>query len=233
MNQRKPNNFRWYSLGLVMLLLTGCFIISTGTTFARYRAESSVDQMYSVRPPEQICLGTVELVPVETEAPEGSDENTETTEPDTMKEAFVPSDAVSWSKKNGISQLEFAVANGNAEDNYSARTQEFHLRLIGTLGIWSGTETAVVQLMVPSEEDPETLQPITATVQQIPKDTPLHITFGDGWIYTFQDEQGEEIRWTLKGGSLQYVGVTITVDNSGVVDPSLLQLQIVGRAVNE
>lgn len=251
MNHRKQNNSLWYRIELTMLLIATFFIISTVATFARYRSEIQKDIAYSVRVPDQICLGTIEMVPEDvlqedpeelpsdaTDQPGSTEEITSATEgielaeetlPVSLKETFVPSDGINWEVQNGVARLEFAVANGNAEDNFSERDQMFAVRLIGSLGVFNGTEIAKVQLVRSLSENPEDTELLEATVTQINKETPLYTAFGEGWIFTFLDEQGEELLWRLNGGSFNFTEVTITIENARMTDPSLLQLQVVAN----
>lgn len=247
MNHRKQNLFMWYMMGLTMLLLAVFFILSSVTAFARYRSEVQKDIQYSVRVPDQICLGTIEMLPEdavqetnpEEESQDGTGGETEATdstegsdpadETHPLKETFVPSDGISWEMENGVARLKFAVANGNAQDSYSERNQVFVVRLLGSLGVFNGTEIAKVQLVRSSSENPEESELLEATVTQINKETPLYTAFGEGWIFTFLDEQGEELLWRLNGGAFHFTEVTITIENSGMVDPSLLQLQVVAN----
>lgn len=241
MNHRKQNLFMWYMMGLTMLLIAVFFVIASGTAFARYRSEIQKDIQYSVRVPDQICLGTIEMLPdaavEETEesqdGTDGEANSAEGSNPDEetlpLKETFVPSDSICWEMENGMARLEFAVANGNAQDRFSVRNQTFVVRLIGSLGVFNGTDIAKVQLVRSSSENPEESELLEATVTQINKETPLYTAFGEGWIFTFLDEQGEELLWRLNGGSFHFTKVTITIENAGMTDPSLLQLQVVAN----
>lgn len=223
MNRRKPNITLWYSLGLAVLLCVAFLVVATGTTLARYRAEREAEITFEVREPEQICLGTVRTV-TEEEATEDLKAGTE---------VFDASTAPVWENVENVPQITFAVANGTSATDYSQRDQKLQLRLIGTLGFWTGEGTANMYLLLPAEDGTDTVNKIQATVTPIPEGTVLHQTNGDGWIYTFQDVNKEELSWTLSGGELSYISLTVTMEGAVLSDPSLLQLQMVADVIRE
>lgn len=233
MNQRKPNRKTWYSLGLTVLLCIALLAIATGATLARYRAEREKEVDYRVRVPEQIHLGTVSVVVEETE-PEGEADATETTgetEAPVTTEVFTPSSYLVWETKAGVTQLTFAVANGASASDYSARDQRVRLRMIGTLGIWTGSQTPTLHLILPPEEDSDQERIITATVTPFTKGSALHLAYGDGWMYTFLDEEGEELYWDLPGGKLAYVTHTIVIEGEVPENLNLLQPQVIAEVI--
>lgn len=222
MNQRKPNNSLWYSLGLAVLLMAGCLVAFTGSSLARYRAEREKTIQFTVRVPDQVYLGTMQTV---------TDEDTDASGEGTL--TFVSSAGASWETVNGVAQMEFAVANGASEEEFAAMDQQIRIRLMGSLGLWTGTETAKVKLLLPAptEEDPENCEEIAADVTRISKESPLYKVFGDGWVFTFPDEKGEERVWTLEGGEFSYISMKIIVEDVALTEASLLQLQVTGETV--
>lgn len=223
MNQRKPNNSLWYSLGLAVLLCVAFLVVSTGTTLARYRAEREKEIKFQVGVPEQICLGVVRTI-TEEEATDDLLEGTVIFDPEAKPE---------WGNLESTPQLTFAAANGVSETEYSQGDQRIRLRLIGTLGLWTGTETAAIYLHLPAEDGSNKVTKVQATVTQIVKDTALYHTHGDGWIYTFRDANGEELSWILPGGKLSYISMTITMEGSAPSSPSLLKPQIIAETIGE
>lgn len=233
MNQRKQNRSVWYLMGIALLLAAACVVVSTGTTLARYRAEREEELTFVVDGMEPVYLGTL-------------------TYPDDIT-TFKASEETQWATVNGISQLDFAIANGATEYSCAAESQRVTLRLTGGLGLWNGTEPAAVTLCVPAEPEPEQteetqsaettaateettekepeLQAIKATATLIDETSPLYHTFGEGWVFTFQDPEGEELSWTLDGGKFSCIPMKITVDNTAITGESLLQLQVMGEPI--
>lgn len=111
--------------------------------------------------------------------------------------------APAWNTTGEIPQLNLTIANGTSDTACSPRDQAVSLRLVGSLGL----ETAPMYLTLPGEETK-----ITATITPITEGTALYHTHGAGWIYTFLDEEGEELSWTLPGGKLSLVSMTVTMD---------------------
>lgn len=212
MNRQKQNRTLWLVSALLPILLLGCLIASAGSALARYRAESKEIIEFEVRPPDQVVLG--QMVTAE----DGS-------------VSFDPKAQGVWETVEGKQQLEFTIANGTSKDDCSRENQRIRLRLIGSLGIWDGTEEFSVTLQLPPEEDAEDSEKpktVKATVTRILEDSPMYTTFGDGWVFTFLDEDEKELSWLLEGGTLNTVTMTLILDGLSGNEASLLQLQISG-----
>lgn len=212
MNQRKKNISRWALPMLLLLLVVGCLVVSTGGALARYRAERKEIIEFQVRPPDQVALGKM------VKAEDGT-------------ESFDATAQGTWETVDGTQQLEFTIANGTGADAFSQENQRIRLRLIGTLGIWDGTGDFTVTLQLPPEDDAEeSAEPkkIQATVTRIQPESPMYATFGDGWVFSFFDEEGEELSWLLEGGALNTVTMTLILEGAAENEASLLQLQISG-----
>lgn len=223
MNQRKTNNTLWYSLGLAVLLCIAFLVSTTGTALARYRSEQKVPLTFQVRVPARICLGTMETRVVA--------EETEETEAMT-EEIFVPNVKPEWLEvEEDMHQLRLVVANGTSDADFSEKGQRVRLRLFGSLGVWSGSETAKITVRTGTE--PEILE-LEGTVTYIDEQSPLYATYGYGWVYTFQiPETEEEYVWILPGGSFRYVDLTVVMDGNAVSDSALLQPQIISELITE
>ena len=223
MNRRKMNISLW-SLGLVVLLTMAALVGATGTSLARYRAETAASLQFSAQIPTQIRLG--QLV----------------TDSESGETKFVPDVGGTWTQTDGQSRLCFAVSNMIDAEKSAAEDQQVSLRLVASAGIWDGTSIATVNLMIPrtddSAQEPEdsgngdsaqeqepSYDIFPATAVRITVDSPLYNTFGDGWVFTFQDAEGEECSWLLEGGSLSVLAMTLVLEGPTVTDPSLLQLQ--------
>lgn len=220
MNQRKTNNVLWYSLVLALLLCIGFLVISTGTTLARYRDEQHKEISFTVREPEQICLGTVRTVTAEEAATGDLTEDTQIFDPETTP---------TWESGSELHTLELAVANGRSQSDYSKRDQKVRLRLIT---MWMGDRIPDVKLRLPDPENPENVVEIKATVTEIAQGTGLYETNGPGWIYRFEQDDGE-VSWTLEGGKLSFVSITVVMNNISLDNPSLLQPQIIADVIRE
>lgn len=206
MNQRKPNRIIWYSLALILVLCMGFAVMSTGTAFARYRSELRKNVTFEVREPEQISLGTLEDKAFTTKAPAWKTVESET---------------------QTIMQMDLAVANGTSDTDFSQQNQMVCLRLLGSPGLWNGESAAVITLI---QEDGTTTQ---AKATPITEGTALYHSFGAGWIFTFQDTEGEELSWTLPGGEFTFVSMTVTIENAVMTADSLLQTHVVGKVIGE
>lgn len=214
MNQQKPNRKIWRLLGLTMLLSLALLISATGTAFARYRAEREQTVKFEVRIPDQVFLGTV---------------RTDTKDDGQLEEVFEPVSQLVWKTENGVTQLEFAVANGTDWINCSVRDQKVRLRMIGTLGIWMGSGTPKLSMVLPPEKEGEEEFVVEATVVPLVEGTALYHTYGEGWIYTFLDEKGEELFWELPGEQLSYEVLTVTINGDVPGDLSLLQPYVIAE----
>lgn len=222
MNHRKLNISRWYALGLAALLLAGCMVLAVGTSLARYRYETQKKLLFEPRAPIAVMVTKL----------------TETAALDTET-------AVGWEKQeDGKLLLNFAVTNvvsiEDGEMTCQEQDLEFRVRLVGSLKAWTEdqaedvTEEVVLTdgtLLQTTTGSPETAQEkeFVAEVMRIPENTSLYHSFGDGWVFRFLDDEGQELTWELEGGVLSCVELDITIDASAVSDTSLLQLQIIAE----
>lgn len=194
---KRPNNMAKYLPVLVALLCVGALAISAGTAFARYRTDREVDVKFQVREPETVFLGTVQ---------EG---------------VFTPADILHWTVSDGVAGLEFAVANGAAENSYASRDQAVQLSMIGTLGILNEGNIPTLTVTYLNAEGVETTS--TATAEPIVEGTALYHTYGAGWVYSFYGEDQQELTWQLPGGQLSYVQLTVKTESELSGNLSLLQ----------
>jgi len=220
MNQWKPNTSLWYSLGLGVLLCIAVLVVSTGTAYARYRTERTETVTFAVREPEQICLGTIHTVSRE-EATEDLPAGTE---------VFTPTQQLQWETVEGVTQLNLAIANGISDTDFSRGDQKVRLQLLGTLGLWTGAETVKISLAYPPEaEETETLQ---AMVTPIVEGSVLYHTHGPGWIYSFQNTEGE-LSWTLPGGEFSYINLTVIMEGATLQEAATLQPRVTAEVIGE
>lgn len=212
MKIRKPHISRWYALGLAALLLTGCLLASAGVAWARYRSEEEKPFYFLVSEPASIYLGKM------VSTGEG------------LPAAFDTTAEIGWETGDGQQMLNFAVSNGASASSFENRDQTFSIRLVSSLGVSDGGEAPTIKLSFTGEGG--TAVEITATATRISAGTPLYTTFGDGWVYDFQ-ENGQELSWTLKGGTLSCVDMTVAIASDSAIDTSLVQLQIAATVVKD
>lgn len=228
MNRWKLNISSQRVLGLAAVLVIFCLVLSTGTTWARYRTDVSKIIEFEVRKPMSVYLGQVEYSEAAAEGEEAEGK-------------FVQTDAGSWEwNEDGCLRLKFAIANGISEKKFETRDQQVCIRVIGSLGAQSEEQPIILKLTVPKEEEPEesevteeleTTRQIEATATPIAVGSAMHATFGEGWVFSFVEEEGEELACELKGGELSWVEVVLTMEGGTLADTSLLQLQITPRYI--
>lgn len=192
-------------LGLAVLAVLAGLIAAFGISFARYRADYSQALGFQSQRPGQIHLGTLATA----DEPQGW--------------SFQPQTQGTWQTRDDEHYLELVVANGISHQDYTHETQNFTLQLVGSLGIWDGTDVADLTLRVyqPEPLDHE-YQDFQATASRIQKGTPLYRTYGDGWVFSFLEE-GEQVTWTLDGSAFSTVKMTLILDGGQLTHPSLLQ----------
>ena len=255
MNQRKPNIVRWYSLGLAVLLAVGCLVSATGIALARYQVQFEETIEITPRPLTYFYLGNV----VETKVKESEDVEEVTVQTfvpatnnswQTVNGISTTSFAVSNSqtadkfpKEDQYMQLRMVGSLGLWADGTP-------MTVTLTLPAEAMPEDSTVELLaeetqVPTEtdgEDPESAaqaeaeeQTAAATVTirakaiSIKEGSPLYNTLGEGWVFVFTDEQGEELVWTLEGGKQSFIPFTIQAAVMNITDTSIIQLQIIGE----
>lgn len=212
MKQQNPNKTARYLLVLTVLLCVGLLIVSTGVTFARFRAEREKRVLFQVREPEQILLGTVK------------------------DEKFTKNDQLIWKTKDGVTTLQFAIANGSSNTDYSQRDQKVYLRMIGAIGIGTGENVPQLTVTFIPQRGDGTEKTIQAKVSPIAEGTALYHTYGQGWLYTFLEttvEGQEELSWKLEGGELSYIDVIITIQGDLPEGQTLLQPLVVAEPMGK
>lgn len=216
MNRWKLNISRWSALGLAAVLVMLSVILATGTALARYRTKYDKTIQFAADKPAGIYLGMV----------------------DAETESFDATATGTWEQAGDTMQLHFSVANGTDAEAFAEKTQIFRVRLIGSLGIGQEQAMPVIKLMESGIQDDAEAAPeeegYTAEPVAIAEGSLLHSTFGGGWMYCFLDENGEELTWTLEGGVFSCVDLcaVLVLDENTSIDPSFLQLQVIGETVD-
>lgn len=197
-----------YMAFLTLSCICVCVVLAVGVTYGRYQWEfPKRSYVFSPALPDSIymCGGGI------------SEE--------WISSGSLPPLEQTWESANDGAKLDFGVTNGNA-DHVSQQEQTFVVRLAAGLGIKDpGNMTVTLSWKGAAGQ----IHSATATATPIEKGSLLYNAFGDGWIYQFYVED-VEMYFTLPGGQLQYYDYTITV--SGDVDPTLLNLQILGQNSN-
>lgn len=207
---RQKNSLLRHLLCLALLLCMAALVIATGTTYARYRTDAEAEILFEVKTPSQIVIGTVS-----TDA-EGNEE-------------FDPSGILKWKTEGNTATLEIAVSNGSSGN--SVKDQEIRFRLIGGLGLSVGEGTAEVTLKI-TEDGSEKI--FYAEAEKILENTALHFEHGDGWVFTFFEENGKEFSRILEGGKSSYIKMSIIVDTTEIdkENPLLIEPQFVAETID-
>ncbi len=206
---RQKNSLLRHLLCLALLLCMAALVIATGTTYARYRTDAEAEILFEVKTPSQIVIGTVL-----TDA-EGNEE-------------FDPNGIPGWKTEGNTATLEIAVSNGSSGNG--VKDQEIRFRLIGGLGLSVGEGTAEVTLKI-TEDGSEKI--FYAEAEKILENTALHFEHGDGWVFTFFEENGKEFSRILEGGKSSYIKMSIIVDTTEIGQENLhLEPQFVAETID-
>ena len=198
----KQSKSIWSEIIWLLLLLLACFFLMVGVAWARYQVKESQIFSYELKDYSFVYLW------------HSYDEET----------ASFRDEQSTWQTEGDRKSLDFCVSNGTAAD-YAQADQRINIRLLAGLGVRGGAEGMDVLLNLP-----RTGESFQGSAQPIVEDSPVYSTFGEGWVITFCDEEGEEISWTLEGAELSYLEGQITVRNLELQDTTLIQLQVIGDA---
>lgn len=115
--------------------------------------------------------------------------------------------------------LAFSVGSDGADD------RSVSIRLLASLSI-AELDGEAVRLSVSDAAGTTTC---TAVAVPIEEGTALYKTFGAGRVYIFRDPDGNELSWTLEGGTDSGLSAQLEITGLSKPDnPALLQLQVVG-----
>lgn len=124
----------------------------------------------------------------------------------------------SWVATGNGLQLSFAISNGRTNSSYAHADQQAVVRLVASLGAWQENSTESIHLFVGN-------QFYVAEAERITEGSALFDQFGDGWVFRFVDEDGNEYMWDLPGGSFSWIEMQL---DTTISDIGLLQLQVIG-----
>lgn len=192
MKNQKLHISRGQVLLLAALLSFGCLLAAVGIGIARYHAGTQDGLIFSPDRSAQVFLGRE------------TDGN------------FAAEQSEWHGTADGTLQIEFAVANGTAENAHSETDQRVRLRLFASLGAWSEPNGEAFTLSVSGNT-------YHATIERIAEGSTLYASFGDGWLIRFEDDDGNEPSWSQSGERLSWTTMTLTVPATDEV--GLLRLQ--------
>ena len=209
MEQTNENSgFRAKSaLLLLCLLMVGA--LALGVTYGRYRQEYPTASYKFIAD----GAGSLTLGGVITQ--------------DWVDMGLWPEMPAEWTVTGNRGQIEFSIRNCQTGDSYTRRSQAATVRLVAGLGI-GAPENLTVTLSYPQSNETVTL---TARAEAIGEGSLLHKTYGEGWVYCFYDDMGNEKTFSLPGGQLSYQNLRMTLE--GEIDPILCQLQVTGKYTDE
>ena len=202
MERRKSNTLSRYHLCLAAMLFAACMLLVVGSTLARYKTDITQSAAYAVKDAAAVRLWSL------------------TDAGDLSANAAVWTDT-----EDGVKSLAFGISNGT-KNNYASETQRVCIRLCASVGI-GYDENILVELYAPDPDTGETAV-YTASAKQIQPYSPLYNTFGEGWVFRFQNADGEEPSWTLAGNCFSAMTAEIMISGIKIDNPSLLQLQVEG-----
>lgn len=198
-------------LRVIILCLWFCLVLGVGVSYARYRTDLMTIS-YWFKPGYSDTIMMRGAVTSDQDAKDGIWN-------------VVPD---SWEHTQWDSaMLEFSVSNGSSGKAYATRDQLVTIQLVASLNIQS-SENLQVSLVTLDDQGNDVIY--TGKPTEIKKGSLLHSLYGDGWVYTFVDEDEKQKDFLLKGSRLSYRNFTIFVE--GNVDASLLSIELNGAYVN-
>lgn len=135
--------------------------------------------------------------------------------------AFVCQQSAWQETEDGTMALSFAISNGQSQEVFAQADQTACVRLVASLGAWSAESTGQLILTVGEST-------YIATAERISEGTALFSEFGEGWIFRFLNDAGEEYTFPLDGGALHYTVMQLTFTDT-IQNTNLLQLRVVAE----
>lgn len=200
------NSWTGCRLGVTTVLLVVCLFLIVGAVWARYQTNLSEYIDYEAKGVPEVFLWS-----------------------GVSADGDFLSDPGQWSMETGQPTLDFCVSNGKNDADYAAADMDVSIRLIASLGYnmaeEEGSETTVYLKL--SDEN-SVLNQYVGTARKIVEGSPIYAAAGAGWVISFLDEQGEEVKWTLDGGNLSVLQGELVVENMDLQTASMLTLQVSG-----
>lgn len=209
MDKRKLNILRRYGLFPAILCLCFCVVLGVGISYARYQSDFLTTSFW-------FTSSITDAVRMHGEV---TDEDIEQ-----IRSGIWPETPAAWSYSGSKAELRFSMSNGESAEQYATRNQCVSVELIASLSIEDPEKLAVT--LTVTGMDGERVQYVGAA-QQLTEGSRYYSTYGDGWVYLFYDEEGEEVTLLLEGGELRYTNCVLTV--VGNTGSSLLSLEMSGK----
>lgn len=202
MDEKKRNFSIKTALCCALLLITLCVLLVGTITFARYQwefAQASYQFVPESRRAVTLYSGHLTQQLVES--------------------GHLSQSSGMWEQTGDSATLQFSVANGTPAE-FAKEDRYFAISIAAGLAIESAD--ALTVFLSYQDENGRTVQ-ILGTPEKIAEGSMQQTAFGDGWVYRFS-ENGEELRFLLKGNAFFYENFTVTV--TGDVPAALLDLQV-------
>lgn len=196
---------------LALILFIGFLMVTLGTTYARYLEEQRMGLVYEMQEPSKILMGIQE------------------------DDVFSQVQELEWIVEGETATLQFAVANGTSDTEYSPRDQILTLSMIGSLGIINNGELPTVSVVLTPEGSEEEIKTLEGQATAIKKGSALYHSYGSGWIYRFYEDTLEgpkELTWELPGGELSYVTFKVQVNGEILERFSILQPLVTAELIS-
>lgn len=107
-----------------------------------------------------------------------------------------------WVRQGDTCRLDFTLCNAQSEVDIPQNELSTTLRVVSTVDLHG--ESTVVRLLAGGDTYIGTAEPII-------KNTVFWRQYGDGDLYRFYNQAGEELVWTLEGGRLSQMEMTLLV----------------------
>lgn len=126
---------------------------------------------------------------------------------------FAPLNSWIYNDETGEYTVDVVISNAENAERFCMEDQSASLKIFATLGI-ANPESISIKLIADNEE-------YTAVPAAVEKNTPLHISYGDGWVFRFYNAAGEELKWTLRGNEVSTEKITVIISGNTAESASL------------
>lgn len=119
-------------------------------------------------------------------------------------------EAGTWEKVSdeaGGYDMDFLLSNASGKDAYGFRTRNVTLQIVASAADLEQQEAETEITLTAAG------QTYRASGEVIAKDSVLWKRYGDGRVYRFYNESGEEVSWTLQGGKESNIPMNLHVKN--------------------
>ena len=135
---------------------------------------------------------------------------------------FAPLNSWTHNDETGEYTVDVVISNAENAERFCVEDQSAYLKIFATLGI-EAPENISIKLIADNEE-------YIAVPAAVEKNTPLHISYGDGWIFRFYNAAGEELKWNLRGNEVSAEKITVVISGN-TAEPAALSLILSGNVI--